>query len=229
MPSTKLYRGACGDHSGSTRATRRCRLRASPRKKSNRCAICSATRSCGWSSRIRSQASQACCHWPAAHSLGGGDVAALAVVGVAGGRELGGALQAVGGHEAEAMLGHRQQRVGLHQVRQRPGRILGDRGVEVVQRIAVVRQHAPQRLLGMLDRAGRARADRAAAGIDKSGTGAALRGGGLGRDSGVISHRRHCSSPWKRWVKPGCSRSPQGRWQSVRALPNAAHAPRPRR
>ena len=125
--------------------------------------------------------------------LGGGDVAALAFVGVAGGRELGGTLQAVGGHEAEAVLGHRQERVGLHQVRQGPGRILGDRGVEVVQRIAVVRQHPPQRLLGMLERAGRGRADGAAASIDK-GIGAALRGSGLGRDRVLVSHRCHCSS-----------------------------------
>ena len=130
------------------------------------------------------------CLLPLAGSAGpgGGDVVSLALVGVTGVREFDGALQAVGGDEAKAMLGHRQQRVGLHQVGQRPGRILGDRGVEVLQRIAVVRQHPPLRLLGMLDRAGRARADGAAAGIDKGSGGSARRGAGGPRQ------RRHRSS-----------------------------------
>ena len=94
MPRTKLYNGACGDHSGSTgrRAEAGCerrhgRIRSGARLQREQV--------------LRYRAGSAATRRPPAPltggaRLGGGDVAALAVVGVAHGRKLGNPFQALG-------------------------------------------------------------------------------------------------------------------------------------
>ena len=69
---------------------------------------------------------------------------------------------------------------GLHQPRQQPRRVGGDRRVEVVERRAVERQHPPERDVARLERGPRAGAGRDAVRVDEAahvGGGGRLRPG----------------------------------------------------